>query len=142
MRTALIALGLSLALITGVAAEDVLPVLNDQNIQKFIEIMPEYRAIAEKYDEDVAPEASIPTASKIWEEVKALLEKHGMSMEEFPLLAQKISMGFAALQMEEADMGAMGGMFDNLPMFKSVSPEEKVLLSKYKTQLQEVFGDE
>jgi len=143
MKTLLTTLGISLAMVTNVmAAADNLPVLNEQNIQKFIQILPQYRAITEKYGEDVSPEETIPTASKLWTELNALLNKHGMKMEEFPLLAQKISMGFAALQMEDADMGPMGGMFSNLPQFKAVTADEKALLKKYRAQLESVFGAE
>ncbi len=142
MRTLLTTFGLALALVTNVMAADGLPVLTDQNVQKFIEILPEYRAIIEKHGENIAPEESVPAASKLWTELEALLTKHGMSMQEFPLIAQKVSMGFAALQMEDADMGAMGGMFSNLPQFKAVSAEEKVLLKKYQDQLRAVFEAE
>jgi len=143
MRSVLVTIAVSLALMAGVvAAEEGLPVLTDQNVQKFIEILPEYRAITEKYGEDIKPEETIPTASKLWTEINALLTKHGMTVEEFPLLAQKISMGFAALQMEDAQIEGMGSVFANLPMFKSVTPEEKALLAKYRDQLQTVFEGE
>ena len=142
MKTLFTTLAVILALSTSVFASGDLPVLNEQNIQKFIQILPEYKQIISKYQENLSPEEAVPTTSKVWTAVNALLSKYGISAEEFPLLAQKIMMGFAAVQMEQTDMGAMSGMLNNLPQFKSVTTEEKALLKKYMDQLKEVFETE
>ncbi len=142
MKTLITALCLALALTVPALAQDGMPVLTEQNIQKFIQVMPKYQSLIKEYGEDYSPEEAIPVSSKLGNEINALLSRHGLSMQEFPLLAQKISMAFAALQMEQTDMGPMAGMFAGMPQFNNISPAEKTLVKKYAEQIKQVFDVE
>jgi len=118
--------------------------VSDASVKVFLQLYPKYKALLEKYGEDVASNPSAPTALKYTKELENLLGKFGVSIEDFPVLMQKVTMGFAQAQMEQSNMGGMGGMFGSMAkqMGNSLAPEEMTVIKKYFPRIEQVLTAE
>jgi len=117
--------------------------INSGSVEAIIKLLPEYKALIKKIGAEYAPDQEIPASQKHFGEIQKLFNKYGVTMEEFPVFMQKVSMGFASLQMRESGMGGMmGGLMAKMGGGEQASDEELDVLENYKDALEKVFGEE
>ncbi|MDP8266289.1 MAG: hypothetical protein P9M07_05020 [Candidatus Aceula meridiana] len=118
--------------------------VSDASVKVFLQLYPKYKTLLEKYGQDIESNPSAPTAAKYAKELENLLDRFGVSIEDFPVLMQKVTTGFAQAQMEQNNMGGMGGMFGSMAakMGNSLAPEEMMVIKKYFPQIEKVLTAE
>ncbi|MDD4957608.1 MAG: hypothetical protein PHH49_07905 [Candidatus Omnitrophica bacterium] len=111
--------------------------LNSSNIEAFIGIFPEYKAFLENYGENASEDGVDPAMGlKMKNELDGLCAKYGMTMPEFTELAQKVSMGYSALQMRNSGMDP-----NAMNLMQMVSEEEVSALKPYEARLNDIFNE-
>ncbi len=115
--------------------------VNEKTVKAFLEVYPQYKALLEKYGEEAELGRPIPLASAYAQDVQNLLGASGLTMQDFPVLTQKISAGFAGVQMEQA---GMEGMFEAMSMQMGIglTPDEMAVIQKHFPQIEEILTDE
>ena len=132
--TAVFILGLS---VSAIAADT--PALNDDTINMFIEVFPQYKTIAEKYSENVNDFTAVPTSLQFKAEIDQLLASHGSNLENFTLLLHKIATGMTVIKLKESNMP---NMLPGLQQFSTASEDELSTIEKHLTKLEELFETE
>lgn len=120
--------------ISAMAAD--LKTLNDESIQLFLKLFPQYKQVAEKYGEEISENNAIPVGLQFKAEIEALWQKHGIGMEEFSILLQKVTTGLAAVKLQESGMPNMLGMFKQIP---SASDAELDVIKAHLNEIEQVF---
>ena len=111
--------------------------LNAESIQKFISIFPEYKALLQNYGENASADSVNPaTGLKLKNELDTLCDKYGLTMQEFTTLAQKVSIGYSALQMQNSGMDP-----GQMNVMQMVSEKEVAALKPYEAQLGRLFAE-
>ena len=112
------------------------PALNDDTINMFVEVFPQYKKIAEKYGETVTDLNAIPTSLKFKEEITQLLQSHGTNLEGFSLLIQKIATGMTVIKLKSSNMP---NMLPALQQLSTASEDELTVLERNLTKLEQLF---
>jgi len=144
MKTALLTL-LILSISVCAFATDFTKV-SEETMQIFLKLMPEYKTLVQKHGEEYSPEdpTSQATDMAFLKEVQSLFAKYGMTQELFPGFMQKITMGFAQVQMEASGMGGMGGnpFAAMMPGMPELGEDEKNIIKKYSDKIEAIFEEE
>lgn len=119
-------------------SSDSLQTVSEDSIKAFLEFFPQHMALAEKYGEDLKRGSSQEAIKRYSQEIEKLMDQAGISEEDFSVLLQKISIGFAIIQMEKSStdvslnslLRQMGG---------DLTPEEIAVIRKYFSQIEGVF---
>ncbi|HNX91567.1 MAG TPA: hypothetical protein PKY78_02265 [Candidatus Omnitrophota bacterium] len=111
--------------------------LDESNVKKFIEVYPEYKALMLKYGENANPANGAAVALKYKAEVDALLQTHGLTFEEFPIIASKIGYGLSAAAIKEQGMSPEAFGFKNY-----VTEDEINVVLQNKDKLQEILAED
>lgn len=127
------------SIVTCVIAGDFQSV-NDASVKAFLQIFPQYRELLEKYDQDVDFGQPVPAAIRHMGEIENLLSRFGMTLDDFMILTQKITAGFAREQMEQA---GMGGMFHAMTaqMGDFLTSQEESVIKKYFSDIEAVLAE-
>lgn len=114
-----------------------LQTVNQESVEVFLELFPRYKTLAESYGQGV-DSISPSMAGQHIEKMEELLSQFDISMEDFSVLSQKISMGFIAVQ--SGDSG-IPSMFGNIAeqMGIELSSTELDIIQKYFSQIKEIL---
>lgn len=129
--TALCILGLC---VSAIAADDL--VLNDDVINKFINVFSQYKEIAWKYGENTNNINAIPKSLKFKEERDQLFRDHGLTPESFSLLLQKIAIGITIIKLKKSDTP---DMLPGLQQLSTASEDELAVIEKNLSRLEQFF---
>ena len=115
--------------------------INKDSLADFLELMPQYKAIVQKYSETFDEEdiTDMVSGSQMYKSVQSLLSEYGISQEEFAAFMQKVTMAFATSQMEKSGMPAMPFGIGNM---LATSEEEMNIIKENLEEIEEVFEEE
>ncbi|MEW6536313.1 MAG: hypothetical protein AB1454_11925 [Candidatus Auribacterota bacterium] len=109
--------------------------INDESIQVFIKVFPEYVSALKQYENEGEQVESMALVTKAKDDIDAILSKYDMTFEQFTALLQRVSLGFATAMMQQS--GVQVSQFSDM-----YSDEEMAVLTKYIDQLQEIMQEE
>lgn len=115
--------------------------INDESIKVFMELLPQYRQMAIEFGQDLDDDMNLNIAEEFKVKMDDLFGKFGITPEEFGQYMQRITMGFAALQMEEADVPDQAKGFMNMFKMPSLPAEEMSVIKNNFDQLKEILSD-
>ncbi len=113
--------------------------VNEKSIKTFLQIYPQFVDLAEHYSRDQAAAGSLPAVMQYSQEAQNLLDQFGISIEDFSVLAQKISIGFAMVQMGESGSNPMLEALTE-QMGSSLTSAELDVIQRYSGQIEEVLS--
>lgn len=112
--------------------------VTDSTIKAFLEIYPKYVDILEKYGQGFESSRPEQAAYEYVRELEGLLENFNISLEDFTVLVQKISAGFAGMEMEKSGAGLMFGQAIR-QMQSLLTVDEKRVIENYFNHIKEVL---
>jgi len=140
MKKVLLVLFFLTLCLNGYAAD--FSMITEDSIKAFIEIMPQYKEIVEKYGEDYEEGDVMGNTSELQaflSEMTELLNQYGVTHQDFTIFIQKVTMAFASAQMQASGMPSMPF---NLGGFGAgTSDEELDVVKKYADQIEAVFEE-
>lgn len=115
--------------------------VTQESMDVFVELFPQYQDLLKELDVAYDENNPMMGASAYRDQIGQLLDQYGITWEEFPVLLQKVTMGYANLQMQQSGMPA--GMMNMMgQMGKSLSESEMDVIGQYADQLQQIFSEE
>jgi len=129
---------LVLLLSCGYAPAEEPVILDDNNVQVFIEVFPLYRSLVEKYGQEADSGNNLQAAHKYSAEVQSLLKKYNLDMEEFAQIMNRITACFSVIQMEKQGISPESIGLSN---FRGITDAEINIVRKYSSYIEGIMTD-
>ena len=116
--------------------------ITDENIQKFIEVFPEYTEVVSKIKMPTAYKMdtnnAMSTANEMFGDVQKFFEAHNLDMISFTMLVQKIALAYSEYSTKTKLPETYKKTMNN---FVNISEQEKNIVKKYMADLKQIFED-
>jgi len=114
-----------------------LETINNKSVELFITVFPQYQEWVEQHGRNVPLNETIEAVTKKREELEALFAKHGITMSQFAVLSQKITIAF--LNAKTKEVTSDDPLFQKISQLTTLSEEDEHVIKNYFPQLQTIF---
>jgi len=119
------------------AADDI---ITNESVHSFISAFPAYKQFIEEIGAGGSLDKTIANAQSSQEKLSALLAQYGLTVPDFALLTQRITIGYSALQLRQN--GIAGDPFGLGQMGNALSESELSVIEKNLAKLKPLFEDD
>ena len=111
-------------------------VVNDSTIKIFLEIFPQYKKIMSEYVNLPENKMDVDATYTYKKKIDSLLGKYNMSLDEFSLLASRVSVGYTIVSLRRA-----GIEVDEDKFSLKLSPEELAVIEEHFLSIKEIMEE-
>ncbi len=112
--------------------------VNNESVTAFIDLLPKYMALTDKYSENFDSTNPEATTQQLGKDLEALFGTYGLNTQTFSELVQKITMGMAKVEMKKNGIPEEAGLMGQI----NITDNELSVLEANMEKLQEIFDIE